>query len=137
MKHETFHLSPQDDQSDAAAPVRHYVCQHRDSLWHAAHLLGGYEAAKKVGHLADALEQQTLLSGQAKRYLGDLLDLLRLEHVGDPDRPEMEYFAAIDPSDPVVEEICVLTDELSQAVDKMRARESGLDHVGHAQRGAA
>lgn len=137
MKHETFPFSTEGNQSDAAAPVRRFVWEHRDSLWHAAHLLGGYDAAKKVGHLAEALAQQACLSRRTKCLLEDLLELLRLEHVGNPDRPEMEYFAAIDPNDSAVDEICVLTDGLSRAIDVMQARERDLDHIDHKRRGAA
>ncbi len=137
MKHETFKLSTRDDQPDCAACVRHYMGAHRDALWHAARLLGGYEAARNVGHIAEALERQVPISRRTKRRLEDLLDLLRLENVGDPDRVEMGHFAVIDPSDPVVAEICLLTDGLALAFDEMRAQERDLDHKGHAQRGAA
>lgn len=123
MKHETFYNGAFKGQSDTVAPVRDYLCAHRDALWHAADLLGGHEAAKRVGWLADALEQQTPASRRADRLLDDLLDLLSLENVGDPDRPETGYFSMICPADPAVEEICLLTDGLSQAREEMRERE--------------
>lgn len=123
MKHETFYNTATKGQSDVAAPVRDYLCAHSDALWNAAKLLGGYEAAKRVGWLADALEQQTTASRRADRLLDDLLDLLSLENVGDPDRPETGYFSMICPADPAVEEICLLTDGLSQAREEMRERE--------------
>lgn len=123
MKHETFHNASFKRQSDTAAPVREYLCAYRDALSHAADLLGGKEAAKRVGWLADALTQQTPVSRRADRLLDDLLDLLSLENVGDPDRPESGYFSLICPADPAVEEICLLTDGLSQAREEMRERE--------------
>ncbi|WP_281969168.1 hypothetical protein [Roseovarius nanhaiticus] len=137
MKHETFNLSTRDDQPDCADCVRQYFGAHRDALWHVARLLGGYEAARNVGRLAEDLERQAPISRRTKRLLEDLLDLLQLKNVSDPDRVEMGYFAVIDPSDPVVEEICILTDGLAQVIDEMRAQECDLGHESHAQRGAA
>jgi hypothetical protein len=134
MKHETFYKAAFKGQSDTVAPVRDYLCAHRDALWHAADLLGGHEAAKRVGWLADALEQQTPISRRAHRLLDDLLDLLSLENVGDPDRPEASYFSMICPADPVVEKICLLTNGLSQAREEMRARERHFGTVDAASK---
>lgn len=118
MKHETFHPSRGRDQSDLAAPVRQFVCEHRNSLMHAARLLGGYDAAEKVNNLAETLERAAPISWQTKRVLCALQDLLSLENVGDPDRSETEYFASINSTDAVVAEICALTDGLSHAIDE-------------------
>ena len=49
--------------------------------------------------------------------LDDLLDLLMLEHVHDPDRIEAGRFALIDPASPVVEEICLLADGLNARLE--------------------
>ncbi|MFA8386651.1 MAG: hypothetical protein ACEPO2_13590 [Pelagibaca sp.] len=46
------------------------------------------------------------------RSLNDLVDLLMLEHVHDTHRIETACFAALDPTEPVVEEICILADAL-------------------------
>ena len=123
MKHETFYNAAFKGQSDTAAPVREYLRAHRDALWNAADLLGGHEAAKRVSWLADAFAEQSPASRRADRLLDDLLGLLSLENVGDPDRPESGYFSMICPADPAVEEICLLTDGLSQAREEMRERE--------------
>ena len=48
--------------------------------------------------------------------LGQILAVLSLDHVDDPGLPYKGYFAAIDPGDPVVDEICLLTDELRGAL---------------------
>ena len=48
--------------------------------------------------------------------LGELIDLLALEHVHDPDREEAARFAMIDPADPVVEQNRWLTDRLREAL---------------------
>ncbi|ABG33490.1 hypothetical protein [Roseobacter denitrificans] len=47
-----------------------------------------------------------------------LLEILSLEHVHDTSRPDASYFAAIDPADPTVEEICLVTDRLRCALQR-------------------
>lgn len=110
------HSAPQAAPADPAVPVRCFVADHYDALWHAARLLGGYEAAREVGHLATAVANEPTLSRSTGRRLHALLDLLRLENVGDPERVEMGFFAVIDPADPCVEEICLLADGLSDVM---------------------
>lgn len=56
------------------------------------------------------------LTRATKKDLQAMLDILSLEHVDDFDRPEAGYFAAIDPADPVVANICLLTDGLRAAL---------------------
>ena len=53
----------------------------------------------------------------------NLDDLLSLEHVGDPDRTESGYFAAIDIYDPIIDDICLLTDGLRTAIAALPARQ--------------
>ncbi len=120
MKHELFRPSTRQDRSDTAASIRHFLQANKDGLWHAALLLGGGKAAKTVGQLVDDLDQPGPVSREARLRLEALLALLSLEHVSDQDRPEAGYFATIDPADPVVEDICLLTDGLAKAIGEMR-----------------
>ncbi len=117
---DTYFASP----ADPAEPLRSYVASHFDGLWHAARLLGGYKAAQQVMSLAEALASGASPSRLTRRRIFELLDLLALENVGVPERVDMGFFAIIDPSDPVVEEICLLADGLSDAIGIwQRARE--------------
>lgn len=102
--------------ADPAAPVRRFVVDHRDALWKAARLLGGHEAARKVATLADALAVEPRPTRITTRRLRDLQNLVTLRNVHDPERVEMGCSAVIDPADPVVEEICLLADGLSEAL---------------------
>jgi hypothetical protein len=52
-----------------------------------------------------------------------LHDLLTLQHVADLDREECGYFAEIDPADPAVEEICLLSDGLLGILTQTDAEE--------------
>ena len=84
----------------------------------AALLLGGVRGAKLARELEDELSSGDAVSRRFRRRLGDLLELFALEHVGEPDREEAAYFARIDPSSPVVEEICLLTDMFRDAYEQ-------------------
>lgn len=97
---------------DPAAPVRRFVADHYDALWQAARLLGGYDAARLVASLATALASGASPSRLTRRQLYDLRDLLTLENVHDANRVEWGFFAAIDPADPCVADICLLADGL-------------------------
>jgi hypothetical protein len=48
-----------------------------------------------------------------------LLEILSLERVQDSESEECARFAAINPCDPVVEEICALTDGLREALERV------------------
>ncbi|MEH6506201.1 MAG: hypothetical protein V7786_07980 [Sulfitobacter litoralis] len=101
---------------DCYPPIHGFFEEHRDALRNAARLLGGREGVNFVEEIIDALSRDNDLSRRTIRLLYDLEDLLALENVGDPDRAETGYFSAIDILDPVVAEICLLTDGLRAAV---------------------
>jgi len=100
----------------AAKPVALFIAEHRSALMNAACLLGGRDASAKVERLAERLREECRLTRSARAMLDQLLALLMLEHVHDPERPEAAYFVLIDPADPVVAEICLLTDGLRDAM---------------------
>ncbi|SEM81179.1 hypothetical protein [Palleronia pelagia] len=93
-------------------PVLNFVSRNYEGLWHAARLLGGYESARLVDRCVELLAQDQCVSQQARIMLDQILAVLSLEHVHDENLPYMGFFAVIDPCDPAVEEICLLTDGL-------------------------
>ena len=92
----------------------------------AAALLGGSRAVTQCRGAIEALAQGGGLTKGHKRTLSALHDVLTLRHVHDDSRIEAALFAAIDPVDPVVEEICLLADQLGNAM-----REVGIDLLQH------
>ena len=100
---------------DCCSAIHRFISAHRDALRNAARLLGGYDATHLVDSIVDALDREYQPSRRTVGLLHDLEDLLALENVGDPDLAESGYFAVINPSDPVVEEICLLTDQFREA----------------------
>jgi len=100
----------------AVFPIHGFMDLNRDALRQAARLLSGCDGAHTVDQIFDALSRELAPSRRTAGLLKQLRDILFLEHVDDPDRVESWFFAAIDPADPVVEDICLLADGLAQAL---------------------
>lgn len=83
----------------------------------AAELLAGRRGGCLVDKILALLERSPGLTRQVRTALKDLLDILSLEHVDIDGSEEAALFAVIDPGDPVVEDICILTDRLREAVE--------------------
>ncbi|OOY07009.1 hypothetical protein BMI89_19715 [Thioclava sp. F36-7] len=97
-----------------------FLTEHAEPLLNAAGLLGGARAISHVAELIRDLPEQKTLSRRLARKLQGLRDLLTLEHVDDFETAEAEHFALIDPEDPIVPEICWLTDQFSDYLDALR-----------------
>lgn len=99
--------------SDASfAMLLVFVEEYRGALQHAAELLAGGRGAALAARIAEDLSVASTLSRRSRCDLEDLLGILALENVDDPDREEAARFAAIDPASPVVKEVCLLSDGL-------------------------
>ncbi|WP_162617621.1 hypothetical protein [Yoonia maritima] len=109
-------LKPTLPHQQAVFPIHGFIELNRDALHHAARLLGGCDGAHTVDQISDALSRELAPSRRTSDLLKQLRDILFLEHVDDPDRVESGFFAAIDPANPVVEDICLLADGLAQAL---------------------
>ncbi|SFQ13034.1 hypothetical protein [Tranquillimonas alkanivorans] len=118
--------------ADPLAPVRGFVSAHRDALWHAARLLGGYDAARLVENMADRLAHEATPSRALRRELHALRKLLHLENVHDPEHVEAAAFAVLSPEDPAIEEICLLTDGFDEALAAWEALEAEAQAPRHA-----
>jgi hypothetical protein len=101
-----------------------FLSENNEGLQNAALVLGGGLALKRVQFLLDHLGSSRDLTRRARHDLIALHELFTLEYVGDPERLETALFAEIDPSDPMVEEICLLTDQLA---NHMRAIDAASD----------
>lgn len=100
--------------------LRTYLGDHRDGLVDAAALLGGQPGVRLTQSVLDGFDTPGTPSRRTMRALDDLLDLLMLENVHDPDRIEAARFAMLDPASPIVEEICLLSDGLDDAIASYR-----------------
>ncbi len=104
---------------DGTTSLREFVCAHQEALFNAASLLAGRRGGRLVIEVADELARNNpAISTRCRRRMNDLLDILALENVHDPDRDESGFFAQLDPASPIVEELCLLTDQYREAVQQ-------------------
>eukprot|EP00903_Cladosiphon_okamuranus_P019000 g17477.t1 len=120
----------------AAKPILAFFEEKHFEIWHAARLLGGYDASRIVDKCAARLEAIGCVDNQVLIMLDQILSTLSLEEVDDPDKPFMGFFAVIDPSDPAVEEICLLTDGLRDAMTACNRRMHWAHEKEHCQEAA-
>ncbi len=103
---------------DPLKDLREFFYLRSEALQNASALLGGQPGVRCVQALMDDLETQPKLTRRMESNLTRLYEFLTLENVHEPDRIEAAYFAEIDPGSPIVEDICLLTEEFT---DHLRA----------------
>lgn len=104
------------DAQIAFTGVSALFCNRYDALVNGAALLAGQRGQRLVEQLRDSIVLEGSLTRRTIERLFELLGILTLKNVHNLDLPEARYFAALDPSDPVVEEICLLADMLREAL---------------------
>jgi hypothetical protein len=128
-----FDATSQDVLSDpqaALGALREFVGLHRDALLDAALLLGGGPGLRVAQTALDGLQGPRPPSRRTMRDLDRLLGLLRLENVHREGTIEAERFALIDPTDPCVEELCLLADQVSEFLGTYRAARMTASEIG-------
>lgn len=111
------HAAENTQTTDPADSLRRLFDEQRGAFGSAARLLAGPQGARLVEEISDRLQQPGPMPRRNLFALRQLLGILSLENVHDQDRPEARLFACLDPLDPVVEEICLLTDSLRDALE--------------------
>ncbi len=96
--------------------VRQFLREHMEVLVAATLTLAGRKGTRIVDDIREGIAQPGPLSRRTRQKLADLLAILGLENVHEEDSAEAARFAMIDPADPMVEEICLLTDGLRAAL---------------------
>jgi hypothetical protein len=94
------------------SPVHEFVAQNWPALRNAAALLGGQRAAQEADRLFDDLAAHTMIGTHTRRRLDRMMRRLELD---DNVISEDVLLNAIDPSAPIVEELCLLSDGLRHA----------------------
>ena len=97
-------------------PLRSFVATNADALGNAAALLADRKGVRIVEEIRTGLEQHGAIAHRLIRRLEELLGILALEHVHDEMQVEAGCFAAIDPDDPIVSDLCLLADELQDVM---------------------
>ena len=109
-------LKPTTEHQHSNFTIHGFVEKYHDGLQNAGYLLAGNDGVSLVENISDALSREMMPSRRTMGLLSKLKDILFLKHVDEPDQPESGYFAAIDPADPVVEEICLLAEGFAEAL---------------------
>lgn len=97
--------------------VRDFFAEQAEAIGNAAELLGGSPWRTRVNRLRAELAETRRLTRPIRAGLVTLHRLLTLQYVDDPDSDEVDYFAAINPADPIVEAICLLSDRLQDVLN--------------------
>ena len=118
-----FHDFPKIEAATAVAAVETttlhtFVHENFEGLANAASLLAGRRGARLVAELADGLAHGPAIGRSLRNKASEIVDILSLSHVHDPERDEAAHFALIDPCDARVEEICRLTDAFRRTLEK-------------------
>ena len=108
------------ERTDDFASLRSFVHEHRCALAAAADLLGGTLSVRRFNRLVLALFDAGRPTQRLRRELNWLHGLLTLERVADLDSVEAERFARIDPASPVVADICLLAEGLSEQLQEIQ-----------------
>ncbi|MCT4607973.1 MAG: hypothetical protein N4A70_02060, partial [Pelagimonas sp.] len=97
---------------DPLMQLREFFYEQSEALQNAAVLLGGQPALRCVHALMDDLAIQPSFTRRMKSNFARLQAVLTLQNDHEMNGVEAALFAAIDPASPIVEEICLLSDQL-------------------------
>lgn len=111
-----FHQYIPNPDATPALAVHLLFEEQADAYREAAGLLAGPRGRRMVDRILEALASAVEITPRNYSALQDLLDILALERVDIFDSEEAARFSEINPNDPVVEEICLLTDQLRSAL---------------------
>ncbi len=114
--------------SDSHIGLRRFVEENVDALASAAGLLAGRKGRRIVDLVVEGLQNCSQPSARTMRALNELLSILSLENVHDEMSDECGFFAALDPSDPIVTEICLLTDGLRTVLKASLSQHTSKNH---------
>ncbi|MCT4372022.1 hypothetical protein CLG85_017525 [Yangia mangrovi] len=108
------------------AVVQAFLARHDLDLQHSCLQLGGAPALGRLQRFRRAVAVATRLTTGHRRELGWLQRLLLAEHGKEVGFDEVDFFHDIDPADPSILTICLLTEALAEVI-------SALGNPGGAQ----
>lgn len=102
---------------DGEMALRHFIAEHSEALANRAALLAGRRGARIVSDIIDGLSGDRPLTRRLRLRLFELKGILTLEYAHDDVHGDADDYAFLDPEDPVVDEICLLTDQYRNALE--------------------
>ena len=115
---------PFDSNPGTLARLQLFATTHHTSLISAAELLGGAAGGRRCARLLGELSNACAMSRRLRSELDWLHGLLTLERVHDFGGEEAACFALIDPTDPRVDEVCLLSEVLGEQLEALPAPRS-------------
>lgn len=113
------------ERRDVLHQLQAFAEEHGAAVLNAAAWLGGHSGSRCALEALGSLHAPEVAPRRVLRLCGDLLALLMLEHVHEPEREEADIFAVLDPRDPRVEDVCLLADGLATALRACREAIAG------------
>lgn len=105
-----------DFHQDALKDLRDFMSSHNEALQNASLLLGGQPALRRTQALLGDIMSARSLTRRLRYRIAALHGLLTLSNVHEIETLEAAHFAEIDPASPIVEELCLLTEGLKEAI---------------------
>ncbi|MDV7141754.1 hypothetical protein R3X27_03565 [Tropicimonas sp. TH_r6] len=90
-----------------------FLLENAVGLVSSARLLGGRRAVRRTAYLIEEVSTSAVLTLRHRHALVELHSLLSLKDVHIEDSVEAVCFSMIDPASPVVEEICLLANQMA------------------------
>lgn len=103
--------------------AQEFLAFHGEALSNAAELLGGDRWRSRAMRLQAAVAEARTLSRALREGLVAFHHLLTLRFTADPQSEEAARFAAIDPDDAVVTDLCLLADRLFDLLQSIASDE--------------
>jgi hypothetical protein len=97
------------------SPIHEFVAQNWPALRNAAALLGGQRATQEADRLFDDLATHATIGIHARRRLERMMRRLELDEDIVSDNILLNV---IDPSDPIIDELCLLADGLRNSSEQ-------------------
>lgn len=106
--------------ADVVARTRFFLKEHGAALQTCAGALGGDRWQRRALALCEAVRDGTSSTKSCLKELNALLALLSLERVGQLEPDECSYFGFVEPDDPRVHELCLMSDRLEDFVELLK-----------------
>ncbi|MBY6200525.1 hypothetical protein KUV65_04065 [Maritalea mobilis] len=106
---------------DVVARTRRFLNEYGSALQTCAAALGGDRWQRRALALCEAVKGGSLSSKSCLKELNALLALLSLERVGQLEPDECGYFGLVEPDDPRVHDLCLMSDRLEDFVQSLEA----------------
>ena len=106
--------------TDVVARTRCFLNEHGAALQTCAAALGGDRWQRRALALCEAVKDGCLSSKSCLKELNALLALLSLERVGQLEPDECGYFGLVEPDDPRVHDLCLMSDRLEDFIETLK-----------------